>query len=256
VLMGEGARAFLLSAEQPQVEIPVWGGLPAQVDADLQTADGEAVHVEQQVPADQVLVVINQPPASFKVVRVVLQDPLERIAAASVEIEAAPGQARRLLNLTSETPGAWWSMPRPPEGQASYRFRTRIMSRDARVLETDWQSKADSMLVVGDVGVRIERIQVVLVGAADAVGARIALVSSAPPPDVEGRVEAFLDSGQWTVEMALPFRLDAARQYRVEGEVYLADGDVVVLPPGPESAEVLLVRGGPPALPGESDQVV
>ena len=96
-----------------------------------------------------------------------------------------------------------------------------MVARDARVTERDWQAAAGSLLVVGDVDVRVDTIEGILAGATDSLGALIRLTALDPPPDVAPSTEILVDAGQNTFRARLPFRATAARRYRVEGEVLI-----------------------------------
>jgi len=86
-------------------------------------------------------------------------------------------------------------------------------------------------------------VEVVPLGLDDTLGALVRLTSLAPPPGVEATVENLLEPGQEPLRITLPFRRGAPHRYRVEGQVFLADGEQQ-LPARDEIAEVLLLSLG------------
>src|SRR5262249_49756817 len=132
---------------------------------------------------------------------------------------------------------------------AAYRYRTVKLARDASMLEEDWRDGAGSLLIVGDLDVRMETVEVLLAGITDAQGALVTLTSLDPPPAVPASIDTFLDAGQFIVRDRLPFGRVAERKYRVEGSVIRNTGEEAI-PPRVEDAETLvLLLGTPPAEP-------
>jgi len=240
-LVADGrSQEFLLSGDRPQWSVPVWGGGLLQLHATFGTADGGALAVEQTVAAEQAIVLVNQPVHQFQVVTVMFQDPLERYDSILVELEGAAGEGRRGVLVNLVTPVARWSVRRDVGASRDFRYRMRMVARDARVTERDWQAAAGSLLVVGDVDVRVDTIEGILAGATDSLGALIRLTALDPPPDVAPSTEILVDAGQNTFRARLPFRATAARRYRVEGEIFREDGQRVI-PAFEDGGEVLIV---------------
>ena len=239
LVAGDQSRPFLLDQQRPVVELPVWGPVEARVEGVLITVDGSRVPFGRPVGPDEQVVLVNQPASLFHVVVVTLSDPLDRFESVTVELQGPTGERRAAVTLTGSSPTGQWSMPRSPGG--TFHHRMRAFGRDARVVETDWQEAAGSLLVAGDVDVRVEPVQVVVVGPSGTLGMLVTLTSLDPPKGVDPAVSTVLDPGQSTFRAMVPFRRDAPRRYRVEGQVFLADGELL-LGPREETAEVLLLR--------------
>jgi hypothetical protein len=207
------------------------------------TADGRALAVDQTVSAGQSIVLLNQPIHQYQVVTVMLQDPLERYDSIFVELEGMTGEERRGVVVNAAMPTARWSARRDVGAPSTFRYRSRTIRRDARVIERDWQEGAGSLLVVGDVDVRVESIEGVLAGTGDSLGALIRLTALDPPPDVVPTADVVVDAGQSTFRARLPFRAAATRRYRVEAEVFEENGQRVI-PPFEDDGEVLIVAAG------------
>jgi hypothetical protein len=245
---GGQAHEFLLSLDgagsgHAEDAVPVWGSGALQVEAELALVDGGAVAVAQDVAPGQPAVAINQPADRFQTVWMALQDPLDRYASLLVEIEGAAGERHRSFSLDAATPSARWSAPRAAGAPRAFRYKVRKVGRDAAVSEEDWQDGAGSLLPVGDLDLRVETIDVVLVGGGDAAGALVRLTSLAPPAGIEAAVETLTEPGQTEIQVRLPFRQDAPRSYRVEGQVFLDQGERAIAP-REETAEVLILMLG------------
>jgi hypothetical protein len=239
--LGAQQRRFLLDAQQVECAIPVWGNTPVEMHAELITAEREVITVERTLELSRPVALINQPADRFQVVQVMLQDPLQRYAAVMVELETAAGERRTGLQLDSGKPTARWSAARGASSPRAFRYRARKIGRDAGVVEEDWQVAAGSLLVVGDVDVRLETIEGILLGATESQGGLIQLTALEPPPEATGAVEIFLEPGQTHFQARLAFRSTAARQYTVSGQLFLDRGQVD-LPPRQETSKVLLLN--------------
>ncbi len=183
VRLGTQQRRFLLDMHQVEFAIPVWGNQLVEMRAELVTAEREVITVERTLEPSRPAALINQPPDRFQVVEVMLQDPLQRYAAVMVELETAAGERRTGLQLDPANPTARWSATRGASSTRSFRYRVRKIGRDAGVVEEDWQAAAGSLLVVGDLDVRIETIEGFLLGATESQGGLIQL-SALEPPEV------------------------------------------------------------------------
>ncbi|MGH8531298.1 MAG: hypothetical protein ACREV1_00880 [Gammaproteobacteria bacterium] len=244
---GDRAQAFLLDGARPTARIPVWGSPPLTLEATLATAAGDSLGLaSQSLGPAQTLVVLNQPLKLYHMVLVTLQDPLDRYGSALVELEGLRGETRRVLRLDATNPSERWSVAHNAQSAFSFRYRTRMVLQNASVLEDDWREATGSLLIVGDLDVRVEPIEVVLLGAESVLGALLTFTSLAPPTGVTGSLELLLNPGQTQLRIKLPFQREAARRYRVAGQVFLADGELLINP-REETAEVLIlsVSGSP-----------
>lgn len=238
-------QTFLLTAARPSAQVPVWGAEPAAIEAKFDLAAGEP-HLERRTlePAAR-HVLLSLPPARFQQVTVVLHDPLERYQSVIADLEAAGGGQRRSIELTAQSPTAVWTALRGAASDGSFRYRVRKLGRDASVEDENWTAAAGPLLLVGDRDVRLETVSGFLLGVEDSLGALLRFAPLAPPSGAASPVEVMLDPGQADFRVRLPFRRDAARRYRVEGEVFRAE-DTIAIPAREETAEVLLlvVAGG------------
>ena len=116
----------------------------------------------------------------------------------------------------------------------------RRVGTDASVVDNDWQAGSGSLLVVGDVEVRAETVDVVLVDA-PASGALVRLTSLTPPAGMPAATELFFEPGQTEMSATLPYARDAARRYRVEATLF-GDTTETIVPPFESADEVLLVH--------------
>ncbi|HYG61365.1 MAG TPA: hypothetical protein VEL74_02185, partial [Thermoanaerobaculia bacterium] len=219
------------------------GAAPLRVESELITAAGGVIDVFQEVAPGQTVAVVNQPADRFQTVLVTFQDPLERWDSVHVELERAPGEARRVLALSAVEPSGRWSAERPAGAPRTFRYHTRQVGRDGALRDDGWKEAAGSLLLVGDPDVQVGSVQVILLGPPDLMAVQLRLVSLAPPPGVEGAVETLIEPGQPPFQARLPFRRGAERRYRVEGQVFLADGERQI-DPRDETAEVLLLQVG------------
>ena len=169
-----------------------------------------------------------------------LQDPLQRYEGVMVELEAAEGERRTGLRLDPGNPTARWSAARSAIVPRSFRYRVRKIGRDASIVEEDWRTAAGSLLVVGDLDVRIETIEGFLLGTAESLGGLIQLSALEPPSDLPGPVEIFLEPGQSTFRVRLPFRSTAEIRYTVSGRIFFEQGEKEI-PAREETSEALIL---------------
>lgn len=251
LVLGSQTREFLLGPERPSISVPIVGDAAVQLEVDLLFADGEPVRIARTIPASETLALLDQPANLFQVAMVALRDPLARYASIVVEIDPADGAPHRLFALDAATPSARWSRRRVPGAPATFRYHTRAIGKDTRVIEGTWRDATGSLLLVGDLDARLETIDVILLGAQKTLGAMLRLTSLAPPPDVDATVEILLDGDQLEASVQVPFQ--GARRYRAEGTVFTEQGDRAIAPLDATS-EVLLLPVSPlaqdPAAPG------
>jgi len=237
---GEFQRQFQLIATQPEVVVPVWGAQALRLHAEFVIGGGQTIAIERDVAANDTVVVLNQPANQFHLVTVMLQDPLNRYGSVSVTLEAADEAPRRNVVLDSANPAAQWSAPRDPASPGSFRYRVKKVLRNASVVDSDWAETTGSLLVVGDLDVRIDTIQGFLLLAGDTLGALIHFEPIGAPPDIDAAQDLVLDPGQTAFTANLAFAKAAPRQYTVSGQIFQASGNID-LPAWKDSAEVLLI---------------
>lgn len=241
LVLGDRAIAFLLGPARPSLRAVVYGAGALAVESTWRLGDGPPLTAGGQIPADQTVAVLNQPPGQTQPVQLELVDPLGRVASASVELEG-PGGARRGFALDPAHPTARGSVRRDGAGLLRYRHRVQVVFKDSRVVDGDWQEATGTVVLVGDTDARAEPVQVVVLGAAP-LGALIQLTSLAPPDGVAPTVERLLDPGQTTAVLRLPFRKAAPRSYHVEATLFSADDARTVS--RDDTAGVLLLGGRP-----------
>jgi hypothetical protein len=236
---GVDHREFVLDAGRPEVRVPVWQSAPVRIEWATELDGSTGPSAARTLSAGETSVVFNEPADRFRTVTVMLQDPLARLASVSVEIESQPGGSRRAVRVDAATPRATLSIEKPGADGAA-RFRATVVALDGATAEDSWRDLAGSLLIVGDRGLRVERIHGVLAGVPESLGALVRLTSLSPPPGVSPASEVVLDPGVSEFDLALAFADDAPRRYRVEGQLFLADGERTI---GPleEDAEVLIL---------------
>ena len=209
--------SFQLNASHPETTVPVWGGDPVRMQAQFVLPGGERISIERIISAMEPVVVINQPSGRFHVVSVMLQDPLDRYSSVSVTLEAADGAPRRNFVLDSANPAVQWSAPRDSRSPTSFRYRVKKVLRNASVEDFDWCETTGSLVVVGDLDIRIDSIQGFLLLSGDMLGALIHLEPVGAPPDIDAAQDVVLDAGQTSFTANLAFAKTAPRQYTVSG---------------------------------------
>jgi hypothetical protein len=240
---GRRSRALLLDATRPEVEVAVWGGADLTLDGRLVLAAGGSVAMERAIGSAETLVLLAPspaPPGSLSSVRLVLTDPLERYSTVVVEIETAAGAGRTTFELDAARPTEVWSPPPLAAAADGYRYRVRTVGTNAEVRQGDWQPGDRSFLVVGDPGLRVAEVGLLLLPTPGLAAAAVRLTSLEPPEGVNPTAEAFLEPGSSPPTLRLPFAATAAAsRYRVEGELFFDDG---VRPIDPrDSADEILV---------------
>lgn len=236
---GDRQREFLLDASHPEVKVPVWKGANVRAEWTINIAGTSGPAESRNLASGETVVVFNQPADLYQTLVVMLQDPLERIGSITVELEPAAGGPRRSVRLDAASPRAEWSRLRSG-GSHQYRYRLLTVARDGTITEGPWREHAGSLLVVGDTNIRVESIQVVIVGLPVSLGALVRLTSLAPPTGVNPSAEAMLDPDATQFEVRLPFREGEPRRYRVEGQIFLETAERSI---GPleDSSEVLIL---------------
>ena len=154
-----------------------------------------------------------------------LADPMDRLECVFVEME--DGAARRsLVKVDAMAPRATWSGVRKPDAPAPFRWSARAVTKTGRSVETGWRDGAGSLLVVGDTDVLIRLVEIFIISAPpSSIGAELLMATLAPPKDIDGRISVVLEPPFHT-SIRLPFRRDSlSRTYRVEGRLFLEDGE-------------------------------
>jgi hypothetical protein len=240
--VGEDARAFLLEPSGEDATFPVFRDAPATIRADLVMADGATHPLTVSVEPSQTVAVLNQPPDLFRTVAIELRDPLARLASVAVELDSGPGGRRGLATLDEGSPSSAWTYSRPSDPATPYRYRVQSVGRHGEVSAGEWVEGRGSLLVVGDTEVRVDPIDVVLVGWPEgAAGALVTLTSLAPPPGVPPTVEAVVEPDGPLFTARVPFAAGAPRRYGVGGQVFIGQ-EVRDLPVTEAVGEVLVLR--------------
>jgi hypothetical protein len=238
--MDDQSRQFQLTASQPEADIAVRGTAPLTLHAEFALPEGRRLAIDRTLGPIDRMVVLNQPAGEFVVVTLMLLDPLHRYASVSVMLEAAEGAPRRNFTLDSASAVAQWSAPRAAAGPSSFRYQVKKVLRNASVIDSDWLSGSGSLLVVGDLDVRMEAIQGVILGADTSLGGLIQLAPSRPPEGVDAALDIVLDPGQTAFTANLAFAKDAPREYSVSGQIFgaAATMDITAVK---ETSEVILI---------------
>lgn len=242
--LGDRTVDFLLTADKPERTFVVRGASPFAVEAQMIAPDGTATPVSRTIGAAESVVLFNQPTDRALTVTVMLQDPFDRYDAVFVELQAGSGTARRAVRLDRSAPTTTWSTTLGAGSPRTYQYKVRRVGKDASVVDTEWQGASGSLLVVGDVSVRVETIDVILVEPA-ASSALVRLTSLDPPAGMPPASELFFDVGQTEMTASLPFARAAARRYRVEATLFGDTGQTTV-PPFDSTDEVLLLHAQSP----------
>lgn len=224
------SRPFALDAARPSLAVAVWGRAPARLSTAVEIDGAVAETSTREVSPGERLVVVNPPRDRVRMVVVELVDPLDRFESVFVELEADTGGNRQQVHLDASTPRAeWMSIVAVGERASGYRHRIRKIFRNAASVELPWTAGAGQLLLVGDTGVRIVPVDIVLVGApADAIATELTVTSLAAPPDVPASVNVIVEATRATVRV--PFATGAATRYRVEGRVFTETGERAIAP--------------------------
>jgi hypothetical protein len=208
----------------------VWGDLEVEcswaVEMDRVLVSSE----RRQVLASERLLVVSPPPGRHQLVAVELADPLDRLETVFVEIEDGAGH-RTLVKVDATAPRAGWAGVRATDAPAPFRWNARVVAKSGTSTETGWRDGAGSLLVVGDTGVRLRTVQILIVGApATSIGAELTIAAAAPPSDFDGRVNVVFEP-PFVTTVRLPFHRDSPiSTYRVEGRLFLENGEASVGP--------------------------
>ncbi len=237
-----------LTPEQPMRRIRHPAGAVLQLSAVLQLKDGQSLQLEQRIGAEPAIV-INQPAHLYQVVTVRFHDPLGRYEAIFVEIEGTEpaGAPRRTVQVGPSEPERLWSRLLPAGLPRSYSYRLRRIGKDARIEQEDWQLGQASLLIVGDLEVRVESIEGVLLGLSGALAVLVRLTSLAPPPGGPDAVELMLGPEQSCFRAALPFAHKARRRYAAAALAYFED-HTQSIELAEEMGEVVIFLFGPPGV--------
>ena len=236
-------REFLLDANHPELKVPIWRSAKVRAEWTFEAAGAMASSRARDVSPGETSILFNAPADLFHTVTVVMQDPLERLASVSVEIDTPAGGQRRSVRVDTATPRGQLTTVRPAS-HLPYRYRLTTVRRDGSVAETAWREHVGSLLVVGDTHVRVQPIELLLTGLPANLGTLVNVTSLTAPDGVTARVETFLDPGVAHVEVQLPCRPDEPARYRVEGQVLLDAGERA-FGPIEDGAEILVIDVGP-----------
>jgi hypothetical protein len=218
-------RPFALDAGRPSISVPVWGSGPLVCAFAVELDRLLVASERREVLPSERLLVLSPPAGRQQFIAVELADPMERLETVFVEIEDGTGH-RALVKVDSAAPRAAWTGMRAPDAPAPFRWNARTVTKSGRSTETGWRDGAGSLLVVGDTDVQLRTVQLLLVGApATSIGAELTITVATPPPDIDGRVDVVFEA-PFVTTVRLPFqRGSAASPYRVEGRLFLEDGE-------------------------------
>lgn len=234
-------RDCLLSPRQPTAHMLLRSATPATLQIELFLFDGQKLPLEQTISPTQTSVVINQPLQVFQLVTVRCHDPLSRYASIVVELQPdADGTIPRVLQVSQRSPDAQWSQLVAAGSARSYRYRVRRIGHDARVTQDDWKVARSALLVVGDVDVRVDAIEGVLLGITGQLATGVRLTSLSPPADVPATVELLLEADEISFRAELPFARSAARRYQITAQAFFEDHTQMVQL-DEQTADVVLV---------------
>lgn len=231
----------LLTPNQPAARLQLCKGIPARLLVDLFLLDGNKLQLEQSIAPTQTSAVINQPAYVFQLVTVRCHDPLSRYQSIVVELQSdAAGNSPRVVQVSQRCPEAQWSQRVGTGRAASYRYQVRRIGKDARVTQEDWKVSRSALLVVGDVDVRVEAIEGVLLGIAGQLAVNLRVTSLSPPIDVPATVERLLGPEESLFRVELPFARSAQRRYQITAEAFF-DDRTLLAQLDEQTAEVVLV---------------
>jgi hypothetical protein len=233
-------HSFQLDSKHPEVTVPVWGADSVHMRAEFVLPAGARIPIERVIGPMEPVVLVNQPAGRFSVVSVMLQDPANRYSSVSVTLEASPGAPRQNLVLDAASPMGTWSAPRDAGAPSSFRYKLRKALKDSSVIDSEWVETSGSLLVVGDLDIRLETVQGFLLGATETLGGLVRLTPLNPPEGIDAVQEILLDPGQTAFTADLVFARSAPFRYTVTGEVFL-ESETIEIPLREESSEVLLL---------------
>ncbi|MDP2315701.1 MAG: hypothetical protein Q8P41_22580 [Pseudomonadota bacterium] len=248
---GDRVRVCRLTAGAPTATIPTWGDaavtLRAVVEAVPTGGARREILLERAVGPAERVVYLGLPPGTVQTTTFTMVDPLRRIASVHVDTEDPP----RTFRLDAAAPRV--RVARVGAEGVPMRFRERRVGTDGAMVEGAWREADGSVAIVGDAGVRLVDVTVILQGAGDHVGGVLTVRSEAPAGAALPDAEVMLDPGadRVRVRVAAP----AGRTWRgtVWGTLFDAEGGVVELGPLVAEDEVVLLQPAsltsPPAPP-------
>jgi hypothetical protein len=190
---------------------------------------------------------LNQPPDSTTVVDVTLADMLERYKRISVQLARAgsdPPEIKQTVTVAPETITGKWSFRRAQPRDVKYSYRVTSFLKNGAVVEDDWVTTDNPLLVVGDRASGVLTVKVMILGALADAGFRMAKVEldyPDAPTWADSHVEQLFQAATPEFTWRVPMTRQDATSYRYKVTWFRNDGQRVTTGPITSTDEILLL---------------
>jgi hypothetical protein len=186
------------------------------------------------------------------VVDVRLADMLERYQQVVVQLAKAgtdPPEVERTITLGEGKTSEQWSFRREDPADVSFSYKVAAFLKDGAVIENDWVTTDNPLVIVGDVAAGVLSVEVMFLGPLADGGQRLAKLELTYPdapswadPNVEQVFRTGDEEFTWRVPMA---RADAT-SYTYEVTWFGTDGQRTTTGPVTTNDEILLLDPNDP----------
>jgi hypothetical protein len=191
--------------------------------------------------------VINQPPESTTVVDVTLADILQRYKRVSVQLGPAgltPPEVKQTVTVAPESASGRWSFRRAEAQDAAYGYRVTSFLKDGSIVEGEWATTSNPLLIVGDRALGVLTVRVLVLGSLADVGIRMAKLELDYPEGpswADNHVEQLLQPNTPEFVWRVPMERADATSYTYKVTWFRNDGQRVTKGPVTTKDEILLL---------------
>jgi hypothetical protein len=190
--------------------------------------------------------VINQPPDSATIVDLTLADVVDRYKRVSVQLgrPGTPPQVVKTVTLSPETAMDRWSFRRQRPDDIEFAYRTTAFLKDGAIVEGEWTTTKNPLVVVGDRAAGVLNVKVMLLGTLAEAGMRTAKVEL-DYPDAPAWADSHHEQLIQGATVEFPWRVPMARagatSYQYKVTWFKTDGSRVTSGPHTTKDEILLL---------------
>jgi hypothetical protein len=216
------------------------------VDAKFFYADGASETVTLSHDGAEPFI-INQPPDSTTIVDLTLADMLERYKRVSIQLarpSGTPPAVEQTVTLGPESITGKWAFRRAEARDVKYVYRVTSFMKDGAVLEGDWLTTDNPLLIVGDRAPGVLTVKAVILGALADAGFRMAkleLSYADAPSWADANVEHLFQTGATEFTWRVPMQRTDATSYTYKVTWFKTDGQRVTTGPVTTKDEILLL---------------
>jgi hypothetical protein len=244
------ADTKILTQQAPSVVVPI-----RPKDARLREVAVEATFFYNDNTSETVTVrhdgsepfVLNQPPDTTTIVDVTLADLLERYKRVSVQLGAAngtPPQVKQTVTVAPENLTGRWAFRRASPQEAKYAYRVTSFLKDGSIVEGDWTTTDNPLLIVGDRAIGVLTVKAMVLGTLAEAGMRMAKLEldyPDAPSWADNHVEQLLQGNVTEFTWKVPMSRPDATSYQYKVTWFKTDGQRVTSGPATSKDEILLL---------------